>query len=45
MEAMNDALKYVVQAKQMIDKIWDEQSLEELRALLDKAEEALVKAK
>lgn len=43
MEAVNDALKYVVQARKLLDKLWDEEILEEIRQLLNKAEEALVR--
>lgn len=45
MEAMNDALKYVVQAKNILLGTWDELMIEEVIKLLDQAEEALVKAK
>ncbi len=45
MEAMNDALKYVVQAKNILLGAIDEVMLEEVVKLLDQAEEALVKAK
>ena len=44
MEAMNDALKYVVQAKILLSQPWDEKVAEEMFQLLNKAEEALVKA-
>lgn len=44
MEAsMNDALKYVVQAKNLLLIPWDEIVAEEMFRLLEKAEEALVK--
>jgi len=45
MEAMNDALKYIVQAKNILLTVVDEVMLEEAIKLLDQAEEALVKAK
>lgn len=46
MEAMNDALKYVVQAKIiLLQKMLNEEALDELKDLLEKAEEALVRAK
>jgi hypothetical protein len=44
MELMNEALKYVVQAKQLLDKHLDDDALKELKEILEKAEEALVKA-
>lgn len=45
MEAVNDALKYVVQAKNLLCKPWDEKVAEEMYDLLNKAEEALAKPK
>ena len=46
MEAMNDALKYVVQAKIILmHNALNEEALTEMRELLEKAEEALVNAK
>ncbi len=45
METMNDALKYVVQAKNILLAAVDELMIEEVIKLLDQAEEALVKAK
>lgn len=45
MESMNDALKYVVQAKNILIGAVDELMIEEVIKLLDQAEEALVKAK
>lgn len=47
MEAVNDALKYVVQAKRLLEgktEMWDG-DIDEIVQLLDKAEEALVKPK
>lgn len=45
MENMNDALKYVVQAKKLLDEIADGviDNQDAIRELLEKAEEALVK--
>lgn len=43
-ETTNDALKYVVKAKKLLDNLFDEKTLEEIRQLLEKAEETLVKA-
>jgi hypothetical protein len=45
MEAVNDALKYVVQAKNLLTQPWDEKVAEEMYQLLNKAEEVLVKPK
>lgn len=47
MEAVNDALRYVGQAKKLLNEIPAGQILtqQEIRELLEKAEEALVKRK
>lgn len=45
MESVNDALKYVVQAKNLLSKPWDEKMIEEMFDLLNKAEEALATSK
>lgn len=45
MESMNDALKYVVQAKNILLMTFDEIMIEEVIKLLNQAEESLVKSK
>ena len=42
---INDALRYVGQAKKLLENICDEDTLNEIRNLLNNAEEALVKAR
>lgn len=45
MEAVNDALKYVVKAKNLLSQPWDEKIAHEMYELLNKAEEALANTK
>jgi hypothetical protein len=43
MECVNDASKYIAQAKKLLENLGDYETLIQIRELLDKAEEALVK--